>query len=139
MNAITLTDIYLWFMNKILVIMLLVFSGQVAKGQVRSAYKSVASSEDSVVVTGKVFNAQLLSSGMTLLNIGGFFPDHIFEILIQSADRSKFLYKPEERLIGKYVQATGSFMDSNGKLQMTITKPTQLLEVMKPSMLVGPK
>ena len=126
-------------MNKILVILLFVLSGQMAKGQIQSAYKSAAPIEDSVVVTGKVFNAKLLSSGMTLLNIGGFFPDHLFEILIQSADRPKFLYKPEERLIGKYVQVTGSFMDSNGKLQMTITKPTQLLEVIRPSMLIGPK
>ena len=132
-------DTYLRHMNKILAFLFFVFSGHMAEGQILSVNnKSAAPIEDSVVVTGKVFNAKLLSSGMTLLNIGGYFPDHLFEILILSEDRSKFVYKPEERFIGKYVQVTGSFMDSKGKLQMTITDPAQLFEVMSPKMLIGP-
>ena len=119
-------------MNKIIAILFIVFSGQMAQAQIHTAFKKPAHTEDAVSVTGQVFNAQVLGSGMTLLNIGGYFPDHLFEVLIQAADRPKFFYKPEEKFIGKHVQVTGSFMDSKGKLQMTISDPAQLFEILNP-------
>ena len=124
-------------MNKIIAILFIVFSGQVAQAQIHATNKNTAHTQDAVSVTGKVFNAQVLGSGMTLLNIGGYFPDHLFEVLIQAADRSKFLYKPEEKFLGKHVQVTGSFMDSKGKLQMRISDPAQLFEVMDPKVIIS--
>lgn len=115
-------------MTKALVIILLVFSGHLAQSQVPPGIKKNAH-EDLVVVTGRVFNATILSGGITLLNIGGTYPDHLLEVFIQAEDRFKFLYKPEERFIGKFIQVTGSFKDSGGKLQMGVTDPTQLSEI----------
>ena len=118
-------------MNKVIVILLIVFSGHMAEGQVSPGNKRNAQ-EDLVVVTGRVFNASILSGGITLLNIGGSYPDHLLEVFIQAEDRFKFQYKPEEKFIGKFIQVTGSFMDSGGKLQMKVRDPTQLAEVINP-------
>lgn len=119
-------------MNKIIAILFLIFSGQMAQAQIHTDNKLAVHTEDAVSVTGKVFNARVLGSGMIMLNIGGYFPDHLFEVLIQASDRPKFLYKPEEKFLGKQVQVTGSFMDSKGKLQMTISDPAQLFEILNP-------
>lgn len=115
-------------MNKALVIFLLIFSGHMAEGQVLPGNKKIAR-EDFVVVTGRVFNATILPGGITLLNIGGSYPDHLLEVYIQAGDRFKFLYKPEEQFIGKFIQVTGSFRDAGGKLQMAVSDPTQVSEI----------
>lgn len=116
-------------MNKVVVILLLVFSGHMAKSQVLPGNKRIAH-EDLVVVTGRVYNASILPGGITLLNIGGSYPNHLLEVFIYPEDRFKFLYKPEDRFIGKFIQVTGSFLDSGGKLQMSVTDPTQLSEIL---------
>lgn len=121
-------------MHKIIAVLFLVFFVQIVQGQVHA---NSGRTKDAVIVTGKVFNAKVLGSGMTLLNIGGNFPDHLFEVMILASDRSKFYYKPEEKLIGKYVQVTGSFTDSKGKLLMTISDPAQLSEVMDPKAIIS--
>ena len=118
-------------MNKVIVTLLLVFSGNLAISQVPPANKRMVH-QDLVVVTGRVFNATVLSGGTTLLNIGGPYPDHLLEVFIQAEDRFKFLYKPEETFLGKYIQVTGSFTDSDGKLQMEVTDPIQLSEIRNP-------
>ncbi len=81
---------------------------------------------DSVELTDKVYGGKLLNNGMTLLNLGGDFPNHLVTVVIKAEDRSKFSGKPEEDLVGKKVRIIGRMEEYKGKPQIIIVSPNQI-------------
>jgi DNA/RNA endonuclease YhcR with UshA esterase domain len=82
---------------------------------------------ETVTVTGKVFNGKLIASNnMTLLDINGFNPNQDLTVMIEGTNRTKFQNKPEEELKGKEVTITGKIIDYKGKPEIVVTDPDQI-------------
>lgn len=84
---------------------------------------------DSVMLIDKVYDAKLLTSGITVLNLGGKSPDQLVSVIIQSTDRLKFPFKPEERLTGKRVLVKGKIIENKGRPEIIVSEPDQLREL----------
>lgn len=84
---------------------------------------------DSVVVVEKIYGGRYLSSSsLTLLNVGGNYPNQKLTLVIKGADRDKFKFKPEVHLKGKFAIITGMLTSYQGKPQIVITNLDQILE-----------
>jgi hypothetical protein len=83
-----------------------------------------------VTVLGKVADGRYLASSAkqpTLLNIDKAFPDQVFTVVIYGENRKAFGYKPEEVLMGKNIYVTGKVTMYNGKPQVEVAKPEQIV------------
>jgi micrococcal nuclease len=59
-------------------------------------------------------------SAITLLNVGGLYPDALLTILIKPENRAAFSNKPEEYYIGKEVCITGKIIMFKGKPEIEL-------------------
>jgi hypothetical protein len=83
-----------------------------------------------VTVLGKVVDARYLGgSGRqpTLLNIDKAFPNQEFTVVIYGDGRKTFGYKPEEALLNKNISVSGKITMYNGKAQMEVASPDQIV------------
>lgn len=102
-----------------------------------SAFSQTISAEEvknnvgkTVTVLGKVVDGRYLSTSgkqPTLLNIDKAFPNQIFTVVIYGENRKAFGYKPEEVLLGKNIFVTGKVTMYNGKPQLEVVKPEQIV------------
>ena len=114
-------------MKKIFILWLLAFTALSAFSQVNIIAKDApAHIGDSVQVVAKVFSAKMLNNGITLLNLGGDYPNQLLVAMISVKDRRKFSYKPEEDLIGQTLIFFGKLMEYKGKPQLILTDPNQI-------------
>jgi hypothetical protein len=75
---------------------------------------------ETVTVIDTVYGGKLLSSNMTLIDVGGRYPHELLTIMIPAADRSKFSGSPETDWKGKAVSVTGKIIDYKGKPEIVI-------------------
>jgi DNA/RNA endonuclease YhcR with UshA esterase domain len=83
-----------------------------------------------VSICDKIVDGRYLESSATkptLLNVGGTYPDNIFTIVINSASRPNFSFKPEEYYVNKRVCVTGKLSEYNGKPQIVVLSPAEIL------------
>jgi hypothetical protein len=66
-------------------------------------------------------------SQMTLLNLGGAYPDQKLTIMIRGADRAKFKTAPETAFANKRICVTGVEQDYKGKPEIIVTDPGQIV------------
>lgn len=85
-----------------------------------------------LTVMDKVYGGRYLKNGMTLLNLGADFPNHLLVVMIKSEDRAKFPYKPDEELKGKWISVTGKLIDYKGKTAVIGTEPYQIRITLPP-------
>jgi micrococcal nuclease len=117
-------------MKGLIVFVLLGFSVVSAYSQTKiTAQEASKHIGDSVTVFDKVYGVKLLDNGMTLLNMGAEYPNHLLVVMIKSEDKAKFAYKPEEQLNGKQLLVTGKLIDYKGKAQIVVTEPYQIIQV----------
>jgi micrococcal nuclease len=82
---------------------------------------------ETVTITDKVYSTKLITqSNMTLLNLGGYYPNQTLTIMIPGADRENFKGLPEVYYKGKDVTVTGKIVDYHGKPEIVVTDPSQL-------------
>lgn len=77
-----------------------------------------------VTVCGKIYSGRYLESSSTqptLLNMGGFFPNHTLTVLINKETRKNFPNKPEDYYVNKNVCITGMVIDYKGKPEISVT------------------
>jgi len=92
-----------------------------------AAGTSTASDTSQVTICDKVFGGKYFSnSGMTLLNLGGNYPDQKMTIVIKGDDRAKFKDAPETYYDGKKVCVTGRQDMYKGKPEIVVTDPSQI-------------
>lgn len=116
-------------MKKLLLILFLTFSGLSVFSQIKITSQEASKHiGDTVFVFDKVYGGKLLNNGMTLLNVGGDFPNHLLVVMIKPKDRSKFTIKPEEHFVGKQVMVSGVIIDYKGKPEIIINDPKQIAE-----------
>ncbi len=66
-------------------------------------------------------------SQMTLLNLGGAYPDQKLTIMIRGADKGKFKMAPETAFANKRICVTGVAQDYKGKPEIIVTDPGQIV------------
>ena len=85
---------------------------------------------DSVIIEGRVNSIQYLQEAErspTYLYIGGNYPRHKLTVVIWGADRTKFTVLPEDAFKNKDLRLTGRVSDDNGKPQMVVSNPAQII------------
>ena len=75
-----------------------------------------------VVSGGRYFEA----SGLTLINVGGAYPNQKITILIRGENRSRFPASPESYYNGKQVCVTGHVEMFRGRPEIVVTDPSQI-------------
>jgi hypothetical protein len=83
-----------------------------------------------VSICDKIVDGRYLESSAakpTLLNVGGTYPDNLFTIVINSASRPNFSFKPEEYYVNKRVCVTGKLSEYNGKPQIVVLSPAEII------------
>jgi len=108
----------------------LLFLGIAAFGQTAIKLEEVRSHiGDSVSVCGKVFSTNYLPDtreSPTFLNMGAPYPNDSLTVLIWKNTRTRFPYKPEEKLLNKQICVTGKIVNYKGKPQIVIHKEEQI-------------
>lgn len=85
---------------------------------------------DSITVEGQVKTIAYrdsTNSSPTLITIGNM--GGSLNILIESSVRNKFSVKPEEAYRNKTIQVSGKLLNNNGKMQVVIIDPSQIVLV----------
>jgi DNA/RNA endonuclease YhcR with UshA esterase domain len=82
---------------------------------------------DSVTTSQKITGGRVLERAhITLLYLGGTFPEHLFTIVIKDPARSLFKIKSPDELKGKDVKVTGRVTEYGGRPQIAVTDLRQL-------------
>jgi hypothetical protein len=113
---------------------LLTFAAFIALFAVKASAQSTVSATDAakhigktVTICEKVFNGkQIASSNITLLYLGGYYPNQALTVIIKDADKSKFKGRPEVDDKGKDFSVTGQLITYNGKPAIVVNDPGQL-------------
>jgi hypothetical protein len=85
---------------------------------------------ETVTILGKVADGRYLGSVAkkpTLLNINKPYPNQPLTVIIAGDNRNAFGYKPEEALLNKNVFITGKVSLYNGKPQIEVERPDQIV------------
>jgi len=85
---------------------------------------------DSVQVCGKIYSGRWLraSDGRPiLLNMGALYPNQPLTVVVWGKDRMRFDYEPELELIEREVCLTGRIQLHNGKPQLVLYNPKQVV------------
>ncbi|MDB4921815.1 S1/P1 nuclease [Mucilaginibacter sp.] len=78
-------------------------------------------------VCDQVYTTRLIDgSQMTLLSLGGAYPNQKITIMIKGSDRSKFTVAPEEAFKDKKICVTGIVVAYKGKPEIMVTDPKQI-------------
>ena len=122
-------------MKKILlpIICLLTMTTVFAQRQI-SLKDAAAYAGDSVLVCGKIEGGKFFSSSkdsLTLLNVGGVYPNQLLTLVIRADVRKVFSSAPEIFFRDKQVCVYGRISMYNEKPQMIIYHQNQLMEAVK--------
>lgn len=84
-----------------------------------------------VTICDKVFSGKLLTpSNITLLYLGGNYPNQALTVIIKDADKNKFKGRPEVDDRGKDFTVTGKLVNYEGKPGIVVSDPKQLKVVL---------
>lgn len=84
---------------------------------------------ETVTVCDKVYETEFMEKSKqkaTFLKMGGVYPMHKLDIIINFKDRKNFGDKPEAYYLEKDVCITGKVVEFKGKPQIIISKPAEI-------------
>ncbi|WP_207425690.1 hypothetical protein [Pedobacter sp. SYSU D00535] len=117
-------------MKKLTVLAFVLFSLNAASQTKIKASDAGKHIGDSVSITETVSGGRYLeSASLTLLNLGGVFPNQLLTLVIRGEDRAKFKANPEELFKGKTIIVAGKISEFRNRPQITITDPKQIVIV----------
>ncbi|WP_207535528.1 hypothetical protein [Desertivirga arenae] len=110
------------------VLMLLGALGMKSNAQTRIDASEISKHlNDSVTTSQKISGGRVLERAhITLLYLGGIFPEHLFTVVIKEPARSLFKIKSPEDLKGKDAKITGRVTEYGGRPQIAVTDLRQL-------------
>jgi hypothetical protein len=82
---------------------------------------------DSVLVEGPVKNIDSANQAQTFITIGN--SNNSLIVVITAAVREKFSVRPEDAYRDKTVRVSGRLLNNNGKMQMILSDPSQIVLV----------
>jgi len=117
-------------MKILLVSVLLIYFGMTAHAQIQVKLGYLSDYVgDSVTVCGKVESARYMKAAddsITVINVGGKYPDQLLTIVIWRQHRSQFAGSPEIDWIGKQVCVTGKVEIYNKKPEIVVKQTSQV-------------
>jgi len=115
-------------MKKLICLFLLLKMSCLAFGQTKiSAGEAAKHIGETVTICDKVYSTKLINgSNMTLLNLGGFYPNQLLTVMIKGQDRGKFKDAPENFFKGKKVCVTGKVVDYKGKPEIVVSEQSAI-------------
>ena len=117
-------------MRKQLLALILILFSFVAQAQKEIQPKDAAAHVgDSVVFTGAVYTGRFLTSSkdrVTLLNLGGAYPNQLITLVVPLANCMDFEEAPEKAYIKKVVRVKGKIELFNGKPQVVLYSEEQI-------------
>ncbi len=87
---------------------------------------------DSVKICSKIYGSKYLESAkdpLTLLDVGGKYPDNFLTIVIHDDAKKLFKKPPEEYYKGAQVCVTGRIQIFKGKPEIVVNDPQQIQEI----------
>jgi hypothetical protein len=78
-----------------------------------------------VTICDKVYSANS-NSNVTLLYLGGDYPEQLLTIIIKAGDLAKFKGHPGTDFKGKDIYVTGVIVSNKGKAQIVVNDPRQI-------------
>jgi hypothetical protein len=79
-------------------------------------------------VCDKMFDGKFLeSSQITLLNLGGAYPNQKMTVVIKGSDRKKFKTPPGTLYVGKTICVKGLIQIYKGRSEIVVTDPQQIV------------
>jgi DNA/RNA endonuclease YhcR with UshA esterase domain len=128
MPGVLLSLIFNKAMKKIILSIILCSKLTISFGQIKITAKDAASHiGEIVIVCDKVFSTKLITgSNMTVLNLGGYYPNQLLTVMIEGKDRRKFKDAPEEAFKGRTVCVTGKIIEYKGKPEIVVSDPSEL-------------
>ena len=95
--------------------------------QTTATFKNIYSIITDTSVCDKMFDGKYLeSSQITLLNLGGAYPNQKITVVIKGADRNKFKAPPETLYAGKTICVKGPVQIYKGRPEIVVTDPQQI-------------
>ncbi|MBN8665129.1 MAG: hypothetical protein J0L83_11160 [Chitinophagales bacterium] len=117
-------------MRKLLLFVFVCFLGLAAKAQETISIDDIAKYVGKEVkVCDKVYSARFLDNSarqLTLINLGGKYPNQKMTVVIDGDSRKNFTWKPEEFLLNKEICVKGKVKEYKGGYQIDVTKPEDL-------------
>ncbi|MDP3468263.1 MAG: hypothetical protein Q8S11_08000 [Daejeonella sp.] len=80
---------------------------------------------DSVLIQDQVYSVKVLDNGMTMLNLGGNFPNHLLVVMIPAKLNALFPGKPDD-VNGNIITITGKLINYNGKPEIIVSNQLQI-------------
>lgn len=80
---------------------------------------------DSVLIQDMVYSVNVLDNGMTMLNLGGNFPNHLLVVMIPAKLNALFPGKPDD-VKGNIITITGKLINYNGKPEIIVSDQLQI-------------
>ena len=116
-----------WFSKLILIITtFLLVSWSHLGHQVISSYNIKVIKDTSVC--DKMFDGKFLEKNqITLLNLGGAYPNQKITVVIKGTDRNKFKTPPETLYAGKTICVKGPIQIYRGRPEIVVTDPQQIV------------
>jgi hypothetical protein len=121
------------FMNRLITIALLaaLFSFNASAQATIAAKDAGKHIGQTVKICDKVYNGKFISvSNITVLYLGGDYPNQALTVIISGAGRSTFKGRPEVDDKGKDFTVTGKLINYQGKPGIVISRPAQLKAVL---------
>ena len=118
-----------WFLKLFLIVItfMLISWGRVVH-QPTASIKHIYQVIKDTSVCDKMFGGKFLeSSQITLLNLGGNYPNQKITIVIKGADRNKFKTPPETLFAGKTICVKGPIQIYRGRPEILVSDPQQIV------------
>jgi hypothetical protein len=113
-----------WFSKWVLIIITLLLISWGRKERVATDYINLLKD---TTVCDKMFDGKFLeSSQITLLNLGGAYPNQKITVVIKGADRNKFKTPPESLYLDKTICVKGPVQIYRGRPEIVVTDPQQI-------------
>jgi len=114
-------------MKKLSLLFLIVLAAGVARSQTLILAKDAAQYIGKTVsVCDSVYSTKLLDN-LSLINLGGAYPNEVLTIVINKEDQAKFTSEPSAMFIGNNICVTGVVSEFKGKRQIVVTDPKQIV------------
>jgi|GEM_PF-428294 len=114
-------------MKKLSLLCLMAFSAYFAKSQTLILAKDAAQHlNKTVTICDSVYSTKTLDK-ISLINLGGAFPNELITVVIHKEDQSKFTSAPASMFLGNNICVTGIISEFKGKRQIVVTDPKQII------------
>ena len=114
-------------MKKLFLILFLTLTSFFAKSQTLILAKDATQYiGKTVTICDSVYTTKALDK-VSLINLGGIYPNELITVAINKEDQVKFTSEPASMFLGNKICVTGIVTEYKGKVQIVVTDPKQII------------